>query len=359
MQSQIFHGLKVVDLSTVLAGPSIGTFFAELGAEVTKIENPITSGDATRSWKLTTEDANSTVSAYFASVNYGKKYLTLNLNDPKDSDKIMALIKTSDVLITNFKKGDDEKFGLSADRLRALNPRLIVGRVTGFEHPFDRVAYDVVLQAENGYMQMNGTVDSGPVKMPVAMIDMMAAHQVKEGILCAMIQLQKTGKGSIVECSLEKAGLAALTNQATNYLMANFIPGRMGTLHPNVAPYGDIFSCSDDKLVVLAIGSDKQFSKLVELLGKPSIASNSLFKHNPDRVNNRAAMQEFLQPLFRKKSRNEWMELFNRAKVPAGAIQSMDEVMSSATAQSMILEEVIDGVATKRLQSAAFKMIEL
>lgn len=359
MISALFQDLKVIDLSTVLAGPSVATFFAELGADVTKIENPITAGDATRSWKLSSEDVHSTVSAYFSSVNYGKKYLSLNLANHDDSKTIMELIKECDLLITNFKKGDDEKFGISATALRKLNPQLIVGRITGFENQIDRVAYDVVLQAENGFMQMNGTKTSGPVKMPIAMIDMMAAHQLKEGILCALIQRQKTGKGYVVECSLEKAGLASLTNQATNYLMAGYVAERMGTLHPNIAPYGDIFQCSDDESIVLAVGSDKQFCQLVHLLGDGTIASDERFSHNPARVKNRPQLQKSLDPLFKKRTRNEWMEMFNNAYVPAGAIQSMDEVLTGATAKAMLLEEEIDGVATKRLQSAAFNMTEL
>lgn len=354
--NSLFKDLKVVDLSTVLAGPSVATFFAELGAHVIKIENPKTGGDVTRTWKLKNEDANSNISAYFSAVNYHKQYLQLDIASEEGYAKLKELLSNADILITNFKYGDDVKFKLEAEQIRAINPSIIYAKLRGFDSIPERVAYDVVLQAETGYMYMNGTPESGPVKMPVAMMDVLAAHQLKEGILCALFQKVKTGKGAVVECSLEKAGLASLVNQATNYLMGAHVAKRMGSLHPNIAPYGDIFYCKDEKALVLAVGSQKQFAKLCELLGNPSLATHPHFENNQLRLMHRDAMCKALQELFMAQSRAYWMDLFIKHHIPAGAIKSMNEVMQNPIAQEMLLEEDIDGVQTKRLASVAFAL---
>jgi crotonobetainyl-CoA:carnitine CoA-transferase CaiB-like acyl-CoA transferase len=232
--------LTVIELSTVLAGPSVGMFFAELGAKVIKIEHP-TIPDVTRSWKLPYEQHDVPVSAYFSSVNYGKSYLTLNLLDTDDYSNFIELIKNADILLTNFKRGDDHKLGIETKKLQQLNKRLIIGKISGFGEESDRVAYDLILQAETGFMSMNGTTDSGPVKMPVALIDILAGHQLKEGILLALMDRQLTGKGSEVSVSLYDAAVCSLANQASNFLMTGHIAKRMGSLHPNIAPYGELF----------------------------------------------------------------------------------------------------------------------
>jgi len=236
----MFSKLIIVDTSTVLAGPSVGTFFAELGATVIKVENA-SSYDVTRTWKLPSEDKNSPISAYFSSVNYGKKYIQLNLKNAHDLKQFKELIKVADVLISNFKKGDVEKLGIQDAILRNCNPSLIIGKINGFGKDSDRVAYDLILQAETGFMSMNGTPESGPVKMPVALIDVLAAHHLKEGILLAMLKLKTTGKASTISVSLYDAAVSSLVNQASNYLMNNHIPERIGSLHPNISPYGELF----------------------------------------------------------------------------------------------------------------------
>lgn len=354
----LFSNLKVVDLSTVLAGPSVATFFSELGAEVVKIENPKTGGDVTRSWKLPQENAQSKVSAYFSAVNFKKKYVWLDLSNEDDKQAIIELIKSADIVISNFKLGDDKKFGLTSDAIFEINPRIIQAKIKGYSSSPERIAYDVVLQAESGFMFMNGTPDSGPVKMPVALIDVLAAHQLKEGILCALIHRATTGKGSVVECSLEKSALASLVNQATNFLMTGFIPRAQGSLHPNIAPYGEIFYCKDEKPLVLAIGSDKQFQLLCNLIGKSDLPRDDRFSDNKKRVENREALANEILEAFRLKDRAEWIQLFNSEQIPAGAILNMQEVMENKTAQSMLCKESIDGVNTTRLSSIAFTIAE-
>ena len=289
-----FKDLKVVELANVLAGPAVGMFFAELGAEVIKIENKLTGGDITRSWKLPVEDKKLKTSAYFASVNWNKKSIFLDLNYKKDKQKVYDLICDADIVITNYKKGDDKKLGMDYATLCKINPKIIYAHISGYGENSNRTAYDLVLQAETGFMFMNGTPTSGPVKMPVAIIDLMAAHQLKEGILLALINKMKTGKGSKVTVSLFDSAIASLANQASNYLMANHNPEPIGSLHPNIAPYGEIFTTKDKRQIVLAIGSDKQFQRLCEILNLKEVAFNVKFSTNSERVKNRIELFEVI-----------------------------------------------------------------
>lgn len=352
----IFKGLQVLDLSSVLAGPSVATFFAELGAKVIKVENPHFGGDVTRSWKLDSERPEASVSAYFSSVNYGKSYLTLDLGDPHNRLQLEDLIASSDIIIVNFKHGDDIKFRLSPQDVLRINPQAIYASLKGFASDERRVAYDVVLQAETGFMYMNGTPNSGPLKMPVAIIDVIAAHQLKEGILCALIQRIQSGKGAVVRCSLEQAALTALVNQASNFLMAGRVAQPMGSLHPNIAPYGETFVCADKRYVVLAIGSDAQFSELCDILNLPDLAKDSRYCTNQLRVANRNFLYEELSKAFLKKKRDAWMDAFHAHRIPAGAINTMAEVMQGSAALDMIRKETIDGIETTRLSSVAFTL---
>ena len=195
--------------------------------------------------------------------------------------------------------------------------------------------------------------------MPVAMMDIIAAHQLKEGILCALIQKNITGRGSVVECSLEKAGLSALVNQASNYLMVGVVASRQGSLHPNIAPYGETFACMDEKEIVLAIGNDKQFQTLCRLLEEPSLSHEENFLFNQNRVLHRIELKSRLSNLFVVKTREEWLKLFIAENIPAGAIRSMDEVLQTEIAKSCILTEEFEGIMTKRMASVAFELSEL
>lgn len=352
----LFQGLRVLDLSTVLAGPSVASFFAELGAEVIKVENPRVGGDVTRTWKLSSEAKDSSVSAYFASVNFHKQYEWIDFLDDENRARIEELIKSSDIVIVNFKEGDDLKFKLTANDIHTLQPKAIYASLKGFKSNPNRIAYDVVLQAECGFMFMNGDNQSGPLKMPVALIDVIAAHQLKEGILCALLKRHDTGKGTTVRVTLEEAALSALVNQASNYLMAGHIAQPAGSLHPNIAPYGETFACSDHKKLVLAVGSDKQFEQLCETLHIGSVLQDERFTHNQSRVAHRSELQTILKDAFLKETRNYWMEKLVARSIPVGAIRSMDEVMSGETAHSMLREEIISGQTTRRLSSIAFKL---
>jgi len=349
-----FSGLKVVELASVLAGPTVGLFFAELGAEVIKIENKTTGGDVTRNWKV--EGETGKISAYYSAANWGKKSVFLNLKDSPDKLEVFKLLANADILITNFKYGDDVKFGLDYKSLKEKFPKLIVGEISGFAEQKSRVAYDVVLQAETGFMSMNGTPESGPVKMPVALMDLLAAHQLKEGLLVALLQLGKTKKGCCVSVSLEEAALASLANQASNYLMARKVAQPMGSLHPNISPYGDVFKCVNQLEILLAVGSDTQFVKLCEILNIAETATDIKFSTNANRVKNRGELQKILAPEFLRFNRDELLENLIRNQVPAAAIKTLDQVLTSATAKKMILKETIEGTQTQRLQTVAFKI---
>ena len=350
----MFDSLKVIDLSTVLAGPSVATFFAELGAEVLKIENT-SIPDVTRSWKLPTEDKNSTVSAYFSSINYKKKYIQLNLKDKADYQTFLTLIMNADILISNFKKGDEAKLNIEDATLRGINPKLIIGKINGFGTKSDRVAYDLILQAETGFMSMNGTNESGPVKMPVAFIDVLAGHQLKEGLLLALLQREKTGIAKSVTVSLYDAAVCSLVNQASNYLMGNQIPQRIGSLHPNIAPYGEIFTTKEGDLITFAIGNDVHFMKLCLFLNLSETPTDIRFVTNALRVKNRTELQNILQAKIKEIPTDVILNKMLAENVPAGKIKNLEEVFSNPAAQNLIREEEIEGINTKRVTSIAFK----
>jgi crotonobetainyl-CoA:carnitine CoA-transferase CaiB-like acyl-CoA transferase len=350
----MFSKLIIVDTSTVLAGPSVGTFFAELGATVIKVENA-SSYDVTRTWKLPSEDKNSPISAYFSSVNYGKKYIQLNLKDAHDLKQFKELIKVADILISNFKNGDEEKLGITDTKLRNCNPGLIIGKINGFGKDSDRVAYDLILQAETGFMSMNGTPESGPVKMPVALIDVLAAHHLKEGLLIALLKLKTTGKASTVSVSLYDAAVASLVNQASNYLMNNHIPQRIGSLHPNIAPYGELFKTKENDLITFAIGSDTHFKKLCHFLNLDSLVENTNYNSNQSRVVNRIELQKILQEKISILSTDTILDEMLSLNVPAGKVKNLAEVFENEDLKSSILEEDILGYKTKRVSSIAFK----
>ena len=351
----VFKGLKVVELASVLAGPAVGMFFAELGANVIKIENKKTNGDVTRNWKSSNEKTENT-SAYFSSVNWGKEHLFLDYTDEKDFSQLLSLCKEADVIICNFKYGDAQKFNLSYLDLKKNNKKVIYAQLNGFKSQPERVAFDVVLQAECGYMYMNGQIGSPPTKMPLAMMDLLGAHQLKEGVLLALLKKEKTGKGSLVETSLEEAALSSLANQATNWLMNQEIPQRLGSMHPNIAPYGDIFTTKDNKLLVTAIGSNKQFASFCNLLERKEIATEDKFSTNQNRLKNRIALQEILGTLIRDHNRDELITQCIEKSIPIGGIKNMEEVFSSKTAQNMLLEEIVNGEKTTRIKSIAFKI---
>ncbi len=351
-QKNIFKGLKVVELASVLAGPSVGMFFAELGATVIKVENKLTGGDVTRQWKLPSEKNDKpSISAYYASVNWKKKSVFLNLKNKKDSTKLYRFIKEADIVITNHTKNGQKKLGIDYQTLKKNNPKIIQANITGYGEKDERHAFDLVLQAEAGYMSMNGTEKSGPLKIPFAIVDVLAAHQLKVAVLIALLNKQKTGKGAYVSVSLFDTAVSSLVNQASNWLMANYLPKRIGSLHPNIAPYGETFVTKDKKYLVLAIGNDKQFNRMCELAGLEKLIGDKLFATNSLRVKNRSALHKKLSNYFTKNSSKIILKKFNSQKIPVAICRDLKEVFEGRNTHKLILK---DNKGGKRVKTAVF-----
>lgn len=344
----MFKNQKIIELASVLAGPLTGTFFAELGATVIKIENKLTDGDVTRTWRLPTESREKTISAYYSAANYGKESWLLDVTDASDYETLINHVKDADIVITNYKPSTARKLKLDYDDLKQYNPSLIYAALTGFGDDESRPAFDVVLQAETGFMFMNGEPGRDPVKMPVALIDVLAAHHLKEAILCAIINKLNTGEGKHIKVSLYESALASLANQATNWLMEKHIPQPMGTQHPNIAPYGDMYSTMDGKLLVLAIGSDKQFENLCSLLG----IELDEFATNAQRLANRAALNSKISERMVQKVSDYWVTELELRNIPYGIVKNMEEVFQEEKAKKALLSEVVEGVETVRVKTA-------
>ncbi|HTH55944.1 MAG TPA: CoA transferase [Cyclobacteriaceae bacterium] len=333
----MFTGLRVLELASVLAGPSVGQFFAELGAEVIKVENPKTNGDITRSWK-TAEEETDDRSAYFCSCNWGKKSIALDLTLAADLEVVKKLSNRADIIIASYKHGDAERLGVSYPQLSQENPRLIYGQISGYGSDDDRVGYDAVIQAESGFMDLNGEKNGEPIKMPVALVDVLAGHQLKEGLLLALLNRERSGQGDLVEVSLIQAAIASLVNQATNWLVGGKLPLRQGSAHPNIAPYGEFFTTKDDKRILLAVGSDKQFEELKQILNIPN-AESFEFSKNHQRVANRESVNAVIAKKILQLDSHDLIQKLNNQKIPAGFIQNMKEVFEMPAAKKIVMAD--------------------
>jgi crotonobetainyl-CoA:carnitine CoA-transferase CaiB-like acyl-CoA transferase len=340
----MFQNLKVLELASVLAGPSAGQFFAEIGAEVVKVENLKTGGDVTRTWKGAGEQTDDR-SAYFCSCNWGKKSVALDLSSEDGKRTVQKLALRADIVIASYKPGDAEKLGVSYLQLKAINPTIIYGQITGYGSDNERVGYDAVIQAESGFMDLNGDKEGPPTKMPVALIDVLAAHHLKEALLLSLLKREKSGDGSFVEVSLIQTALSSLANQATNWLVAKKLPVRHGSAHPNIAPYGDMFFTKNGKRILLAVGTDRQFQDLIQLLGigtqvidLGAWALELKFLKNQQRVENRKALNVLLANAIVKFDSTDLMKKINQLKIPAGLIQSVEEAFSIQEAKEISME---------------------
>lgn len=357
MQEPFFKNLKVIELASVLAGPAVGLFFAELGAEVVKIENKLTGGDTTRHWKLPEEDPEAAASAYFHAVNWHKRHLFLDLTAAEDHALLMEMVKSADVIISNYKPGSAEKLGLDSQTLRSANPRLVYAAITAYSDEDPRPGFDVAIQAETGWMFMNGSPDGPPVKMPVALMDLLAAHQLKEGVLLALLQRERTGRGCEVSVSLFDTGVASLANQAANWLNAGHLPQRMGSRHPNIAPYGEIVYSQDNKPLMISTGTEKHFRLLCDVLGLPELPEDERFKTNTARLSNRNNLNEALSRAFRRFDAAVLLAECERNQIPVVPVRDLAEVFELPAARALVLEEKEqDGSVSKRVRTAVFKI---
>jgi crotonobetainyl-CoA:carnitine CoA-transferase CaiB-like acyl-CoA transferase len=331
----MLNDLKVLELASVLAGPGVGQFFAEAGAEVIKVENIHTRGDVTRTWRVSDEITDDR-SSYFCAVNWGKKSIAVDLQQKEGQDIVCKLAQNSDVVISSYKSGDAQKLGVDFQTLSSLNPRIIYGQITGFGAHNSRVGYDAVIQAEAGFMFMNGEPGGSSLKMPVALMDILAAHHLKEGILLSLLERNKTGLGNFVHVSLFDAAVSSLANQASNWLVAGVIPQKQGSLHPNISPYGDIFRTADGIEILLAVGSDRQFASLCEIVGLESEVVKS-FSTNPQRVKSRADLNKILQSGIEGFFSHDLIASMQKAGIPYGLIRNIKEVFETPEAQALLL----------------------
>ncbi len=351
----VLTGMKVVELASVLAGPSIGTFLAELGAQVIKVENISTEGDVTRKWKLPKESIETDISGYFSCVNWGKTSLALDLTGKEGLEVIYDLVSKADIVLVSYKPGDAEKLKVDYQTFKNLNEKIIYAHITGYGLDNPRAGFDAIIQAESGFTYMNGQPDSQATKMPVALMDVLAAHQLKEAVLLALLHRERTGKGQFIEASLFKAGVASLVNQATNWLVGQAIPKRMGSDHPNIVPYGTLFRTSDDKEIVLAVGTEKQFQELCDVIGMPELAQDPKFSKNYYRVINKTEINGLIQNHIAKYTRDEILKRLDDKRIPAGGVFNMQEVFEIPETKPMLLHgKYENGMEIKGVRHIAF-----
>jgi crotonobetainyl-CoA:carnitine CoA-transferase CaiB-like acyl-CoA transferase len=335
-------GIRVLDLSRVLAGPWCTQTLADLGAEVIKIERPGT-GDDTRHWGppyIKDADGNATTeAAYFMSANRGKKSVTVDMAMPEGQKLLRELAAKSDIVIENFKVGSLEKFGLDYASLSAVNPRLIYCSISGFGQtgPYrDRPGYDFMVQALGGLMSITGEPDSkpggGPVKVGVAVTDILSGLYASIGILGALQGRTASGRGMHIDISLLDVQVATLANQALNYLASGVSPVRMGNAHPNIVPY-DSFKTADGH-IILAVGNDGQFARFCKLAGHDSLAADARYKANPDRVANRAVLIPIVAGIMQTQTTAWWLANLNAANVPCGPVNTLEDVFADEQVQA-------------------------
>jgi len=313
--------LRILDFSRVLAGPLATMTLADLGAEVTKVERP-GSGDDTRAWGPPHDSQGE--ATYFQAVNRNKRSLALDLSDPVDLAEARRLALASDVLVENFRPGLMAELGLEYESLAAENPGLVYCSITGFGGSgagAELPGYDLLVQALGGLMSITGEPEGEPLKVGVALVDVVAGLYAAVGILAALEHRRESGEGQLVEVDLLSALLAGLVNQSSAYTQAGVVPGRMGNRHPSIAPYELLHTGEGE--IVLAVGNDRQFAELCEVLGQPALAADERFATNPARVANRDELKPLLEAALAARPAAEWVDLLRARRVPAGVVNDI------------------------------------
>jgi crotonobetainyl-CoA:carnitine CoA-transferase CaiB-like acyl-CoA transferase len=341
-QQGALDGLRVLDLSRVLAGPWASQLLADLGADVVKVERPGT-GDDTRAWGppwLNDADDESTgESAYYLCANRNKRSITIDLSQPDGQRLVKQLAGKADVLIENFKVGGLSQYGLDYASIKEVNPRLIYCSITGFGQsgPYAaRAGYDFLIQGMGGLMSLTGRPDGtegeGPLKVGVALTDVMTGLYATVAILAALARRERSGEGQHIDLALLDVQIAALANQATNYLVGGLIPQRIGNAHPSIVPYQD-FPAADGHIIV-AVGNDGQFASLCVALGKPEWSADPRFSTNPQRVKNRNELVAMIREATVCRPVKEWIAVMEAAGVPCGPINDLEDVFSDPHVQA-------------------------
>lgn len=338
-------GVLVLDLSRVLAGPWCSMLLADLGARVLKVEHP-EGGDTTRGWGPPFDESGE--SAYYLSINRNKESIVLDLGTPEGRRSVEILAARADVLLENFAPGALERLGLSLEAIRLANPRLVTGSVTGFGRvgpDRDSVGFDLLAQAGAGLMWVTGDPDGPPQKVGMAVSDVIAGYNLTVGVLAALAERERTGRGSAVEVDLFSSTLAMLPNYTQACLTSGNEARRFGTGHGQIVPY-QMFETSDGELI-LAVGTEKQFRNLCEkVLGRKEWGDDPRFSTNAARVANREELIPRLQELFRTRTRDEWLRRCREASVPAGPVRGPLEALRSPQAEALGLVRGAEGFRT-------------
>ncbi len=327
--------VRVLELSRVLAGPWAAQTLADLGADVIKVERP-GGGDDTRAWGPPWTGGQS---AYFLSTNRGKRSVTIDFEKPEGQALVRRLAAEADVVIENFKVGGLVKYGLDYESLKAVNPRLVYGSITGFgqDGPYAaRAGYDFMIQGMGGLMSITGKPDGepggGPVKVGVAVTDLFTGLYAAIGILGALNHRDRTGEGQWVNLALLDVQVAVLANQAMNHLVGGTPPPRLGNAHPNIVPY-QAFATRDGH-IILAVGNDGQFARFAQVAGRPDLAADARYATNPARVAHRAELVAVIEALMAERDSRDWLDALEAVGVPCGPINDLAQVFADPHVQA-------------------------
>ena len=338
-------GLRILDLSRILAGPTATQLLGDLGADVIKIENPKTKGDDTRAWGppyVTGADGAATdLSAYFNSANRNKRSVSVDLATPEGQSIIRQIAAQCDVVIENFKPGALAKYGLDHESLLTAHPALVCCSISGFGQTgpnSNKPGYDLLAQGYGGIMSLTGETEGEPMKVGVAIADVMCGMYATVAILAALRHRDATGEGQHIDLGLVDTQMAWLINQGTNYLTSGKVPVRRGNGHPNIAPY-QVYAAADGH-VIIAVGNDGQFRRFCDALTLGALPDDPRFATNPDRVANRDALNAVLGPVLASRNAADIITMMEGAGVPAGPVHRLDQVFSSdqAIAREMVVE---------------------
>ncbi|MDA1001429.1 MAG: CoA transferase [bacterium] len=351
------EGLRVLDLSRVLAGPFCSMMLGDMGAEVIKVEHPA-GGDETRGWPPFYEGGES---SYFQSVNRNKKSLTLDLKSEAAREIIRDLVEKSDILIQNFRPGAIERLGFGQETCREWNPRLIYASVSGYGQDgpgFNRPAYDILMQGEGGLMSITGGPDTGPFKTGIAIADLTTALFAIQGILLAVIARGKTGKGQFIDMAIQDGQAALMSHAAGNFFATGTPPGRMGNRHPSISPYRD-FACADGDMIVAA-ANDSLWDRFARAIGREDLADDPKWKLNADRVKGRDEIEGIIENILIEKPRAEWVQLIAAAGVPCGPVKTIAEVCADPQVRyrEMVVEVAHARTGTLRMMGIPVKLSE-
>jgi crotonobetainyl-CoA:carnitine CoA-transferase CaiB-like acyl-CoA transferase len=349
MPAPLAH-IRVLDLSRVLAGPWAAQFLADMGAEVIKIERP-GEGDDTRGWgppfARPPSDGDPGLSAYYLSTNRGKRSVAIDIARPEGQQLVRAIAAKSQVVIENFKVGGLAKYGLDYPSIKMVNPGIVYCSITGFGQtgPYaERAGYDFLVQGMGGLMSVTGEPDGapggGPVKVGVAIADVMSGMNALAGILTALVSRERTGEGEHIDVALLDSTVASLINQASTYLVAGIVPTRMGNAHPTVVPY-QAFETAEGH-IILAVGNDGQFQRFCEAAGLAELAGDARYKTNAARIVNRASLIPRIAAALKQRTGAEWIALLESHGVPCGPINTIDQVFADPQVQARGLSRVLE-----------------